>query len=145
MSLTPATSFVTLSRGGVLVSQREEIAQGVTVNRIIIEESRGDVAKFCAHWLDQLLRERKTQLAEQLHEIRPQFSGSTTEALSGNGPIGFFSVHKLTLHQYVRLDFHVTRPLYASAYVGIGNLGTIKQIQAHNPRALPRTKRRQLL
>lgn len=148
MHLPPATSSVTLSRGGVFFAQSEQITDAennrIVVNRILIEESRGAVATACCHWFDELLRKNETDLSKQLNEIRDQF-GRTAKALSGTDPIGIFTVRALELRRYVQLDFRVLQPTYTTAYVGSCHLGIIKEIHPQIPHALPRTKRRQLV
>lgn len=148
MHLPPATSSVTLSRGGEFFVQPQRITiaanKRVVVNRIIIEESRGTVAGACCHWLDELLRKNETDLSKQLNEVRGQF-GRTAKALSGAEPIGIFTVRSLAQRQYVQLDFRVLKPTYATTFVGNCNLGIIKEVQPQIPHALPRTKRRLLV
>lgn len=146
MSLPPVTSHVTLSRGGELFVQREKFTPatgpGIYVNRIIVEESRGNVASFCCHWFDEFLK-KELPLTKQLQEVREQF-GRTPKALSGNSPIGIFTVRNLVQRQFIVLDFRVPGSAHGSVYVGTGHLGLIKSIEPQSPHALPRTKRRQL-
>lgn len=148
MTFTPATSQVTLSRHGAVLfvqPQRLTNAAGTTlrISRVIIEESGGAGAKACCHWFDEYLRSSKSAMADRLREHRKEFT-DTTSALSGDNPIGFFSVKRLKKGEYVQLLFHTTEPRHNRVFVGTCSLGLIKTIEPRSPMALPRTKRRRL-
>lgn len=120
--------------------------QWLTVNCVLVNDSRGAVANFCRHWTDEFIN-GDNDLALAWRDERNISRGPrlSLEAVGGIGAVGIVSVSSVDPRSFVQCRFHPRLDggiLPHGILMGsVGKLGRIKRQEPRDPRARPRTKR----
>ena len=147
-------THVQLSRGSELYVQQRRFTDSehgaFTLDCLLIDDCRGEVVKFCNHWLEDFVNKvgDDYNIAKQLRDQRNcgGLAGHLSlKQLGGIGSLGVISIRSLERHFHAVLEFHPRidgEIKFVGQYMGFGNLGFIKTTDQLNPSQLPRRRKK---